>query len=226
MDKIRHLTLRLRAAEKNDDGDGVEGVLLGSAAGYGVEYGVGPGVKESLRAGAFEASLAERGGVLPVFYAHAWSPQKSMVPQPPIGAALADSGKDALAVEAKLFLDDSEAARSVFRAAEAGALREWSVGYIANAVETRENEDGTITEEIVEAELLEVSVVLKGANPQTEIAAVREAQETKPDDDTREREDARAAAAAAAEDDDAETAEWLWDRLDAPHVRDMLRESF
>lgn len=168
--RIRHAPIQFRAAPEMG-----EGVLIGEASVYDVEYRAGYGLQECIAPLAFLDSLAERDGILPVFYAHAWSEQKSSVPQPPIGYSVTTSDSHALRVEAHLFIQDNEAARSVWRSADARALREWSVGFLPTEIrEVVDDATGAMTEVIEKAELLEVSVVLKGANPATSIATVRE----------------------------------------------------
>lgn len=167
--ELRQLPLRFRTAA-TDDGDDIEGVLEGYASVYDVEYRIDYNLKETIAPGAFDESIKAQGGVIPIFYAHDWSTLKSAVPQPPIGVGYVSSDKKGVRVRAELFMDDPKA-RSVWQSAKAGALREWSVGYSAKVVEFDED-DGEL-ERVLEGELLEASVVLRGANPATEMVEVR-----------------------------------------------------
>ncbi len=143
---------------------GGEGVLVGYATVWGVTYPVGGGLREQIARGAFAASLAAQGGVIPTFYEHDWSQ--------PLGWAQASEDATGLRVEARLLIDENEKARSVWRAAQAGALKEWSIGYRPETITLSDSEAGPV--EIVEvAELIEASVVVRGANPATSMVNVR-----------------------------------------------------
>lgn len=158
-------SLRMRASTS-----GEQGVLVGIASRPGVAYRIGPNVKEVIAPGAWEASLRAQGGVVPVFYEHNWNE--------PLGVARASETAEGLRVEVRAFIEDSERARMVWKAAQAGALREFSVGFLADAVTVTER-NGVKIETITAATLLEVSVVVRGAaryddgSPATKMVSVR-----------------------------------------------------
>jgi HK97 family phage prohead protease len=188
---LRHLPIEFRLATAEDGEDKPEGILIGYAAIYDETYRIGYSMKESITAGAFDASIASQGGVIPIFYAHSWSQQKSAVPQAPIGVGYVTSDKKGVKVRAELFINDNPTARSVYLAAAAGALREWSVGHLPITI--RMDEDDDTVEHIDASELLEASVCLRGANPKTEMVQVRsEDEEHEETTDENEDEDAPA----------------------------------
>lgn len=197
--RLRYLPVQLRASK---DESVPSGVLIGYASVYDVAYRVGYGIEETIAPGAFADSIVERDGVFPLFYQHDWNE--------PIGYALASEDKVGLKVEAHLFMDDNERARSVWRAADAGALREWSIGFIPTEILQRTDEDsGTDVEEIVRGSLIEASVVVRGANPETVMVDVRSQSE----------DDAPGPDEAAIEVEMAEYADREW-------VRDWIRSNY
>jgi HK97 family phage prohead protease len=150
--------------------DGAEGVLVGVVSTYDSPYPIGGGYREQISRGAFDASMSENP-TLPVYYQH-----NHLYGQTPIGVATRTVGEDGrLTVRAELFLEDSADARIVYRAAKAGALREWSVGMYYGGPDTGDSQfsrsDKLVT--VTRADLREVSIVLKGANPDTEMLDVR-----------------------------------------------------
>jgi HK97 family phage prohead protease len=125
--------------------------------------------KHRIQSGAFKASLANNANI-PIFFQHNWSWSE----QPPIGTGLATvvaSPKPGLKVAADFFLD-TDSGRSTFRAIKAGALREWSIGYRISKFEVEEDDDGFDIVIVKEADLMEASSVLRGANPDTETLKV------------------------------------------------------
>lgn len=160
MRNVRYFPIELRA-----QADGPEGVLVGYASVFDAQYRIGYGLKESITKGAFAKSLSDRDGVLPIFYEHDWDN--------PIGYASAKEDQKGVHVEATLFVDFNERARSVYEAAKAGALREWSIGFYPTTI--RKDEEDPSLEHVEEGELVEASVVVKGANPKTEMVEVRSA---------------------------------------------------
>lgn len=161
--RLRHAPIELRASTE----EGSEGRLRGYASVYDVSYRIGWGLREEIAPGAFADSLAARDGVIPIFYQHDWND--------PIGVARATEDSKGVHVEAQLFVDDNERARSVWLAAKAGALREWSIGFYPSTIEVRSADDdsGTEIERIIDGDLAEASVVVRGANPATEMLEVR-----------------------------------------------------
>lgn len=138
------------------------GIVEALVSAYDVEYGIGGGQREVVRRGAF----SDVDGPVPVYAQHNHERGR-----PPIGTTEDAHETDrGLVVRARLFLDDSEDARATYAALQAGALTEWSVGFIPT--EVREEDRGNLVE-VLDAELREVSTVLVGANPDTDTLAVR-----------------------------------------------------
>jgi len=155
--RSRLTAVRLRAS------DDAKGVIAGYASVFDVHYKIGRDVLETIKPGAFTDSLKHRGGVVPFFLGHDWTE--------PLGVVRASEDSHGLKVRAEVFMD-TEKGRSVWRSAKAGSLKEWSIGFRALTVRDSEK-DGFRVEEILEADLLEASVVLVGANPATSTTSVR-----------------------------------------------------
>lgn len=142
-----------------------EGVIEAYPSVFDVEYRMGFLTRHVIRRGAFEGTLAEQSSV-PLFWQHAWSWSE----QVPIGHTTeAAEDERGLRVVGQLYLDDPTVAR-IWQAMNAGALREWSIGY--RIILGRTPDDNEDLVEVLEAELLEASVVLRGANPETETIRV------------------------------------------------------
>jgi len=154
-------------AEESDDGD--TGHVEAIVSAFDVDYRMGWMTKHRMTANAFKASLAQ-GPDIPIFFQHNWAWSE----QPPIGTGIAStvtSPKPGLKVAADFFLD-TESGRSTFRAIKANALREWSIGYRITKYEVEEDDDGFDVVIVNEADLMEASSVLRGANPGTETLKV------------------------------------------------------
>lgn len=136
------------------------GKLSGVASAYGVDYSIGAGLKERIAAGAFADSIAERPNV-PLFLGHDWLN--------PIGVAALSDSPAGLLFDADVF-SENERARSVYEAAKANALDNVSIGFYPETITTNANEPDV---EIVErGTVVEVSIVVKGANPSAHVQKV------------------------------------------------------
>lgn len=167
--KIRHIPAQVvRTREATNDQGEAEGIVEGYSAIYEESYRVWADLTETIGENAFAESIKERGGVVPLFWAHGW--QKSN--DTPIGHALVREDKTGLHTEAHLYIEEPRV-RSLFQAVEAGAIREWSIGFIARQIETTRTDDGE-DERIVEGELIETSLAVKGMNPGTFVASTRD----------------------------------------------------
>lgn len=174
--KIHSIPTKLRAV--TDEGE-PEGILRGYAATYGESYKTGPRSTETIQRGAFDADLAGKGGVIPVYASHGWAKASN---EAPIGVAHVRSDGDRVEItEANLYIDTDPKAMSVWRSVKDGGLREWSVGFRPTDVSFGR----TRSDEFIEkGELLEVSVVLKGmATGLTGMTEVREDDGSDDDDD-------------------------------------------
>lgn len=151
------------SAEKTDDGK--RGKVTALVSAYNKPYRMGFATYHQVDDGAFSASLKANSSV-PLFWQHNWAFSE----QPPIGHAQGREESTGLVVEGEFYLD-TEAGRSVFNAMDAGAIREWSIGYRITRYEIEEgDEKDTIF--VKEADLMEASAVLRGANPHTETLKV------------------------------------------------------
>lgn len=158
MSEIAHATMTA-AFTAADDGDGDTGRILALVSAYGVKYRIGFDTWHTIMPGAFADSIAAQPSI-PLFYAHNWTDGAM-----PIGHATAAEGDDGLEIDGRLYLDADPALGRLWQALKAGAIREYSIGY---AVRTQTVDDDDETHyHVGEAELLEASAVLRGANPAT-----------------------------------------------------------
>lgn len=158
----RFLDLQVRAAP-----DKGEGVVEAYASVFDVDYRVGYGLKETIKPGAFAESIKDRS--IPIYHEHSWRNGDE-----PIGVTRAVAEDETgLRVEAELFVDTSPKARNVYRAMEARALNEWSIGFVPTEETTVTRENGDEVIEVTKGDLLEASTVLRGANPETDTVGVR-----------------------------------------------------
>lgn len=154
MADLRSRAISLRASDKE------EGVVRGYVTTFDDPYAIGHKRSEVIKRGAFDVTRA-----IPLMFEHDHAAG-------PIGVSrsLTEDDKGLLA-EFELFRD-VERGRAVWLAMRAGALQEFSIGFYADKVETR-SADGKEIEDIEKGTLVEVSSVLKGANPNTETVSVR-----------------------------------------------------
>jgi HK97 family phage prohead protease len=210
--RLRLAPIEFRAAPEKG-----EGVVEGYASVFDTEYRIGYGLRESIKKGAFAESLEKRNGVTPLFYQHNWDE--------PIGVARTSEDEKGVKVEGTLYIEENPKARSVWRAMKDGALREWSIGFIPEEITERRNDDDTFTEDVTKGDLLESSVVIKGANPDTTTTSVRsecgECAQRAADDAEAAK---RAADEAAAREAKREIPSDLLARLHEPHVRAVVAE--
>lgn len=156
------LALPVHVAALPDVGDGAVTALVSA---YDVEYRIGYFARHIIRAGAFADSIAAQESI-PLFWEHDWA---GLAPGVPIGHAAAEETDEGLRITGQLYVDDATVAR-IWRSMQAGSVREWSIGY--RVLTARYSEDDEDLAEVIEAELLEASSVLRGANPQTRTESV------------------------------------------------------
>ena len=150
-------------AEESADSSAAVAALVSA---YDVKYRIGFFTHHTIEAGSFDESLAEQASI-PLYKQHDWQAGGA-----PIGHATAadtDKPKKGLRIDGELYTDDAEVKR-LHRAAKAGALREWSIGY--QVIEYRVDADDEDHLFVTKAALLEASLVLRGANPETETLEV------------------------------------------------------
>lgn len=149
-----------------DDSADESSAIAALVSAYNVKYRIGYWAHHTIEAGAFDDSLAEQEAI-PLYRQHDWQAGGA-----PIGHATAKDvtePKAGLRIDGELYTDDAEVSR-LHRAAKAGALREWSIGY--QVLETRADLDDEDHIYVIKAALLEASLVLRGANPETETLEV------------------------------------------------------
>jgi HK97 family phage prohead protease len=139
-----------------------EGIVRAIPCVWDVTYRISATRSERVRRGAFAASIRQHPNV-PIFQEHRWDQ--------PIGHSTSlEETSRGLEMTALLYLD-SERGRSAWKALKAGALKEWSVGFLPQTLSQDPNDPRI---DVVErARLLECSCVVLGANPETSTVDVR-----------------------------------------------------
>jgi HK97 family phage prohead protease len=159
---VHRASMPVTLAAKADQAGAVEAIV----SAFDVDYRIGYFGKHRIEAGAFADTLAEQEAI-PLFWEHDWTAGGL-----PIGHATGSEEERGLKIAGQLYLDDPAVAR-VHKAMQAGAVREWSIGY--RVLEARYPEDQPELTIVTKAELLEASSVVRGANPQTETIKVASA---------------------------------------------------
>ena len=150
-------TVRLRSADSND------GIVVARVTTFNAPYRIGPNRYEVITARSFAGTT----GPIPIFYEHNW--------ESPIGHSRSiKPDVKGLNIEAQLFLDDPKV-RNIYRSLKAGSLAQWSVGFRAAAddIAVSRMESGDQLETINRGELIEASVVVRGANKGATTQSVR-----------------------------------------------------
>ena len=143
-----------------------EGVAEAYVTTWNDEYKIGRNTYEAIERSAFEG-IADGKSAAPIFYEHDWAAG-------PIGHETFRADDTGLLATQTYYLDESSRARSVFRALKNGALREHSIGFLPaeDGIDVQER-SGSKLERIRKADLIESSVVVRGANPNTETVSTR-----------------------------------------------------
>jgi len=127
---------------------------------------------DRIQPGAFKNTLAKwskSGDPIPVILSHDWqNPWSHIGVVNPGDAKETDRG---LMVKGHLDVKDNEVARQVHRLMSRRSLKEFSFGY--HVVKEKRGKDGA--NELQDLDLIEVGPTLKGANPATELHAVKSA---------------------------------------------------
>ncbi len=198
MGDLRLRSVKLRAAE-----DAPEGVIEGYIARFNDDYAIPGGLKERILPTTFTRSLESSGGVIPIMYQH---DHKS----PPIGTATVVADEVGLLMRASMFMDDARG-RAVWNAYDAGAMNEFSVGFLTpNDGDVKRERDVEI---INSGDLMEASCVLRGA-ANTNTIATRSEEHTEPE---------TAPEPHASEEKHPEVPAELLARMAEPHVRSVIR---
>lgn len=157
-------------AAEDDDGEELTGEVVAWPSIFDVPYRMGAYTFHEFQPGAFDDSVADQDGRVPIYVQHGWD----WTEQAPLGhsTAITEATRPTddltgMRLEGRLYID-TDPGLSVARALNARALREWSIGYrIIEYVARDEDDEDRLVLQITEAELLEASVVLRGANPLT-----------------------------------------------------------
>jgi HK97 family phage prohead protease len=148
----RRLRMQVRATPEKGAGTGTAVVST-----YDLAYEIGWGWTEVILPGCFKQSIAAHKAIS-IFYNHNWDGG-------PIGSGIATENGTNLTVDFQLYLDRGDLVGRVYQAMLDGALEEWSVGFWAEQVTSRS--DLPQCDLIVQGDLAEASVCVRGANPET-----------------------------------------------------------
>ena len=149
-------TAEVKAAEDGEPG---------SFTGYAAIFGNVDSFGDVMDPASFNRTLSERG--LPML---AWMHEWDLVgPIGVVGAAIPD--EKGLRIDGRLFIESDLPSR-VYQSMKAGQVREMSFAFktVEASDETRDGETVRIVKDV---DLYEVSLVLVGANPETEVIDVR-----------------------------------------------------
>lgn len=172
------------AAAQAFDPEAHEGRVVAFPAVFGRAFRMGFFTYHRIEPGAFTESLAEQPSI-PIYVQHNWD----WTERPPVGWTTAheeaelpgdendDDGNPLQGIRLESLIDHRiDDGLAVLNGLMAGALREWSIGYMINEFRVEEDDDnGRRIVHIERAELWEASVVLRGANPWTRTLEVASA---------------------------------------------------
>lgn len=144
----------MKARATPDAGDGTFEAVVST---YNVEYDVGWSWTEQILPGCFADSIAAHP-TIPIFYNHNWDGG-------PIGRAAPTEGATSLSVAGQLYLGQGDLVGRVYQAMLDEALEEWSIGFWAEEI-TWDKADPDL-DSIAKGDLVEASVCMRGANPET-----------------------------------------------------------
>jgi HK97 family phage prohead protease len=164
------LRIPMKATFTAADDPAKPGAFRALVSAYDVKYRIGYALWHTIEMGAFKTSIAEQTSI-PIFWMHSWDWSEQM----PIGAASAEesTGDGGLVLDGRLYVDIDPSIARLYQAMREDAIREWSIGYSVLALRT--DPDDQLHEFVTEAELLEGSSVLRGANPDTRTLEVASA---------------------------------------------------
>lgn len=143
----------------------------GTFTAYASVFGVTDSYGDVVVKGAFEKTLAawsESGNPIPLLFGHNLSD-----PDYNIGAVKSATEDDhGLLVECELDLDNPKAAQ-VYRLLKGKRINQMSYAYDIVDAKSAKSDDGASIQELHDLRLYEISVVTVGANPETEVLAVK-----------------------------------------------------
>ena len=128
---------------------------------------------EVIMPGAFTKSLEEFGdSPIPVLWNHDWSSMNAH-----LASAKGVETEEGLEIEAQFDMDDPDSVKA-YRLLKSGRIKEFSIGgYEPSGAVRLAERDGRDVWEVHEFKLVEVSLVLRGANPETRLIDVKSAAE-------------------------------------------------
>lgn len=161
--------IRLLAADTAAPADAAEGSFDALVSVFNVKDSQGAVIMP----GAFKASLAakaESGSPFPFLWSHRWDDLGAYV-----GTFTGEETKDGLVIHGQLDLNDPAGAKA-HALIKSGIVSEFSIGGFvpADGFEIRKDEAGDLTEYDTVFDLREVSLVLAGANPDTQLIGVKD----------------------------------------------------
>lgn len=164
---VREARKSLAVSVKAADADAGTVTALVSA------FGVVDSYDEEIMPGAFEKSLEQFGDdPIPILWNHEWG-----VMDAHLAEAKGEETDEGLVVTMQFDMDDPTSVKA-FRLLKSRRIKEFSIGGFEPADGIRRVEkDGEIVWQIYEFELVEISLVLRGANPETRLIDVKSAAE-------------------------------------------------
>lgn len=164
---VREARKSLAVSVKAADADAGTVTALVSA------FGVVDSYDEEIMPGAFEKSLEKFGDdPIPILWNHQWG-----VMDAHLAEAKGEETEEGLVVTMQFDMDDPTSVKA-FRLLKSRRIKEFSIGGFEPADGIRRVEkDGEIVWQIYEFELVEISLVLRGANPETRLIDVKSAAE-------------------------------------------------
>lgn len=136
-------------------------------------FGVVDSYDEEIMPGAFAKSLERFGDdPIPIMWNHQWGALGAH-----LGGAKGRETDEGFEIEAWFDMDDPDGVKA-FRLLKSGRIKEFSIGGFEPSESIRRVEkDGRDVWQVYEFELVEVSLVLRGANPDTRLIDVKSAAE-------------------------------------------------
>lgn len=137
-------------------------------------YGVVDSYDEEIMPGAFTKSLERFGDdPIPILWNHEWG-----VMDAHLAEATGEDTDEGLVMSMQFDMDDPTSVKA-FRLLKSRRIKEFSIGGFepSDGIRRVEKDDGTVVWQVYEFELIEVSLVLRGANPETRLIDVKSAAE-------------------------------------------------
>lgn len=137
-------------------------------------YGVVDSYDEEIMPGAFTKSLERFGDdPIPILWNHEWG-----VMDAHLAESKGEDTDEGLVMTMQFDMEDPTSVKA-FRLLKSRRIKEFSIGGFepSDGIRRVEKDDGSIVWQVYEFELIEVSLVLRGANPETRLIDVKSAAE-------------------------------------------------